>query len=74
MFTVATLVRTPSFTGRNARFSNQTVVAHRPLMDQREDWFSQPEGRQRNGILREHRGYDERDEIGLPVASVTAGR
>lgn len=48
-------------------------TAHRPLMDQSEDWIHRPERRQRNSILREHRGYNECSESGVPVASVAAG-
>ncbi len=42
-------------------------------MGQRENWIYRPEGRQRSGILREHRGHNERFESGLPVTSVAAG-
>ena len=43
-------------------------------MDQREKWICRPEGRQRNVILREHCGYNERPEYWLPAASIVAGR
>ena len=43
-------------------------------MGKREAWICRPEGRQRNCILREHRGYNEPAENRLPFASISAGR